>query len=1101
MIFKSQVTDLEIKHEWFEFIDKLTELPNQIKLGNTVEQLTLLGNSSDLRSELQTLEQLLLDENSFNVNYEKFRLYMGYSKIKSAEIRKRGNVVRLLLIHFAMKGICSLSANFKLSLKNQNNFDTLLSYKNFYPESILYIMFLSTEARQKNYYEFLNLELFEAAKKVHKNSDLNAMYKTVNSNSNMLSRIFLTHGISNLKDLELDHIISFHNDYVNLQNTNNYSIKFLLETIGSYTGKNIHKKYEEAINSKQLLPLKKKCNDNLKNISDDKVIFRGDTNKAIQYIGPILNPNVCVKAVEYVEIPRVRKKDLVDYGYWYREGGQNFEFSPENYSIDSEWIVAQKDYVSKQKQEASSKKTANGRLSLLNIYLFDYLPAYFSQGISGELEFPKIPSLFYQGIYVYRSAIFEKEFDLPYNFQYPVDIETFILDMTKAAQLDSTADNNVGRDTLNEFTSFFEHLKDLDSSDPHYKKYAIPSNPLKDFSRKKVGRRPTKSRKELFNIQYWMKFRIFLKTVTREILDINLKALMDGVSVNSSCVRKNMSIKTENDTIEVLDIDLSCLGMKNFRINRKQVKIINYQPWVTLLIMSYSGIRAANAHWMDTEFDVLINQEDLEKNCDLYEIVVNTDKAKTKSFSTHVTREVFELLLLTREVRSLNESKGFDKPQYYQGNPETKWGKFLPLLQITTIHNKEPKLYLDTVIGLFESFLVDNNIEFNSILRYTPLRYLRSSFESIIEGGGVLSKELTIGYIKYSDDEEPVPFTPVVLKALQTPHSLRVQLDSVLSPIVGEQTMSKLMTGQTEEMVGFYTKIFRDDASQDFLNNVVAIAKKAMVLSIKETEINEDDFKENLENGSAISKYNCQSITTRHIDGIEGETGLNVLRFAAVSNLVFNRTHICPVGNVCPKSIIQEIGEKNCSICPYTVTTNNHLVPIAAQIRKLGDDIKDVIDVIKRDAINNAERESLLDKKDSLVLEAGNWLARIYAAKRSDEIIYISKEGREELLKHKPSPAKSGDMSQHFLARLQEVEGVEMVQSTRLSQQAKHITRRIELMVKNDDLKGLVNLSDVDHALSFFRTVSDIHGLSQDQQLELLGGKEVINLPRLGVSI
>ncbi|MBF4323171.1 hypothetical protein, partial [Vibrio anguillarum] len=117
--------------------------------------------------------------------------------------------------------------------------------------------------------------------------------------------------------------------------------------------------------------------------------------------------------------------------------------------------------------------------------------------------------------------------------------------------------------------------------------------------------------------------------------------------------------------------------------------------------------------------------------------------------------------------------------------------------------------------------------------------------------------------------------------------------DSVFAPLVGAKVVGKLLTGQTESTVGFYTKSLPDSASRDFINQI------AYFVSVSESQINQESFERDLKHSpqSTISKYNAQSVNfTSPEDDVKPLNGLAELGAAHHSNIAYFRTHICPIG-------------------------------------------------------------------------------------------------------------------------------------------------------------------------------------------------------------
>lgn len=306
--------------------------------------------------------------------------------------------------------------------------------------------------------------------------------------------------------------------------------------------------------------------------------------------------------------------------------------------------------------------------------------------------------------------------------------------------------------------------------------------------------------------------------------------------------------------------------------------------------------------------------------------------------------------------------------------------------------------------------------------------------------------------------------------------------------------VGKLLTGQTESTVGYYTKLLPDSASRDFINQVAYLVSVSRedggLVTVSESQINQDSFESDLNNSpqSTISKYNAQSVNfTSPEDDVKPLNGLAELGAADHSNIAYFRTHICPLGGKCPKKVVTEIGEKHCYACPLTVVTNNHLPAIAATIRALCDDIKSIntkLDYFK-DTMYETEGEELERQKIQYVVEASYWLARKDIADQSNNgknSYYVSDEGLE--LMHEIKPLDATEQAK-LLLRLKETEGVPTLQTQTLSNQAARLRRKVQVLSKSgwDEAD---ELTDIEYLAQLFNLKTDIRGISNEDKMKML---------------
>ncbi|WP_042486053.1 hypothetical protein [Vibrio diazotrophicus] len=1091
MIFKNEYSIEEISQCVNDFIQRsLLTLPNQIKLGNLFDFLTELSLSEDIKLNLSKLEEILMNQSSYNTfgRQEFINIYV-HSTTDIKEIDKRATFARLVLVHLARNKMCTLSPIFKLSINDQTSWKTVTSYKEFYPNSVVSLLSMSTEKRALDNRDLIDPKILDAA--LSNSTKSGDLYKSINSNCNTLARCCLVEGVESIEDITIDDFIKYRNGLADAGDTNGISCNYLFELIDIAYNKNLLNEYKKSDDIKSM-PRK-----DVESGSERNVLF-GKNVQVKKIIGELFNSRNNKKIIvhpEFIRLPYKREAKIVDYGYWSSQGGSNSDYTPSSCDQDNPWIIAQNQYIRSIAGELSTEISISRRLSFLNLYLFSYLPEYYSNNKNDIFPYPDVPYKFIGNVFVTRNLIFESEACIPKDFKYPVSLEKFVIDLTLAGQKENTFANNVGRDTIAELRRFFSYLGTMSS----FEKYYVKSNPFDTVSNgSKIGFKPIKSSKNLFNIRYWCLLRLFLKKVTESILRENKTALKNGESISTNSVKVDKTITFEDDIVYIGDVDLSSFPKCNFKRNGKSLKLFRYQPWSHSVFMSYSGQRNSNASWVDADnvfsgvsdkaleqCEKYINGEDVgeEKIIDsLHPIAINTDKAKNHHFATHVPTEVLCILYLTKHIRSFNESASFNEAQFYQGNENSKWGKIKPLFQFANVHLRDFETYFDEIIVEFEKTLVRNNIRFESVLSYVPLyAYSKDEFFYLISNNAFDEKFCTVD-IQYENG--CVPFIPLKAKARQSPHSLRVEVDSVFVPIVGEKVVSELLTGQTEGTVSFYTKPFTDDASADLLNNVISLLLHSKVVSANEFQLDPSKFREDVRNGTAIEKYGCKAFNFGSVS--DESFGLGQLQLGVLSEFAFNRTHICPFNNRCPRSIISEYGERNCAQCHYTITTNNHLLAIGAHVRKLCEEIVDIREVMNRGQLDEHEFNELDSSKARKLTEASFWVIRYVISTESDDLFLITAEGRTQLIKDKPDDKFLGNKELYFLKRLCESQGAEALQSEQLKKKAFRLARRLELFISKSEWQALPEMTEVDEALALFKHVSTMYGLSFEQQISLL---------------
>ncbi|MCU8258375.1 hypothetical protein M2G94_10320 [Vibrio vulnificus] len=1011
------------------------------------------------------------------------------SKPKANDIYNRLHHVRLFLSFLALNKLVRLNSMFGSHPKSVNAANRIATTKlrHFMPVMANDLWLCAT----KNRFNKIGKHI-ESAPIITHYPDYTKRVgtDTLNQSFKRLADIIISNGITDLSELNKDILLDYHHDlseyYDGSPSAYNlrFAIDFLVEC-GLIADAKFHDEFKR-------IP-----KDNVKKAVSSLVKVHPAQNKlARTYIGEN------VQNAEEIIVSRRDKNTIVDYGYWSDSGGSDVNFYAENLDQSNIWIAAQQDYIRASSVEAGTKKQKRNRLSIFNKYLFSYLPAYFNSGLSGKFTYPETPSKFIHSLYVQRSNVFEMQNPDKFGdgFQYPVSIQQFVYDMTGAVSKANTEGNNSGRDALVVVSAFFDYLTELDSGITGEFR-----NPLDGKAKEKVGRKYAKNRKYVFSLTYWLGLRSYAMAVTNRILDDVLYALKNGENCKQSIhVPEAINIDGGDESAMVIgrvsleSITRVKLTKDDSVIYKNGVKdtsvyINNHIPWAMMTLFLHSGLRRSNALWLDERdcFSYIV------EGAEYQEIVVSTDKAKTKPYKVLVPNEVVTVLKKVVEIKQFAAKANHKLTEAvpYDNNEDSKWGDIYPIFQIKDHHadSAVPHCF-SAIINEYESFLTRNNVSFDPTTIYAPqLHYALDEFVYLREHGDIDTKSCEI-LVKYLLDPELVKFIPLEKKTLVTPHSLRTMTDSVFAPIVGAKVVGKLMTGQSESTVGYYTKLLPDSASRDFINQIahlVAMSREDCgLVTVSESQINQESFERDLNDSpqSTISKYNAQSVNfTAPEGGVKPLNGLDELGAAHHSNIAYFRTHICPVGGKCPKTVVTDIGEKHCYACPLAVVTNNHLPAIAATIRALCDDIKTINIKLEhfKDTMYETEVEELELQKTQYVVEASYWLARKDIADQSNSgknSYYVSDEGLE--LMHEIKPIEATDQEK-LLLRLKETEGIPKLQTQTLSKQAARLRRKVQVLSKNGwDEQD--ELTDIEYLAQLFNLKTDIRGISNEDKMKML---------------
>ncbi|HHF3034548.1 TPA: hypothetical protein ACPJ1C_003756 [Vibrio diabolicus] len=1054
----------------------------------------LEGQLSEIKSFLEQVESLLIIECRSGSKKEDYlpildKLVPPARKPKPNDIFNRMHNMRLFVSYLALNRLLILNPMVGSHSKSRTAATRVstTAMSQFIPPLASDFWLGSTLLRYKNNVEHIQVSSFKRWYLKHiEIEDLNT--DKLNQSFKRLADIIVANGITDPNDITVDVLHSYHNDLMeHYQNSPaGYSLKPALDLLvraGLMKENNI---YDEFTGARAKIQVGAPAEPN-------QVVYPEHSKKLESLIG------IGVQGVKEITVPVRDRKTILDYGYWSGKAGSDSSFFPEELDQSNIWIAAQHDYIRTTSGESGTIKQKKMRLSFLNKYLFSYLPAYFESGLSGKFSYPEQPEDLLHSLYIQRSNVFEMENSDKFTdcFQYPVTLQQFVYDMTSAVHREDTKNNNSGRDALLIINNFFDYLAALDS-----KSVQNFRNPLNGKAKERKGRKYIKNRKYVFGLDYWLGLRTFCSEVTNQMLDESKKSIESGEDCkNYIIVEKDVNIDGS------FPMKIGRVNLENFSqmklsksddvrlkkgIKDENVYIHNHISWSLMNLGLHSGLRRSNAIWLDDrECFKLISNGD----AGFQQLVVTTDKYKGDSYPVVVSTSTVEMLKKVHEIKILAMKSNPDicGEVPYDGHEDSKWGNISPLFRLKKAHNDAACPYFfNEIINEYEAFLMRHGIDFEPTTLFVPtFHYSVNEFLYLNSIGG-FSTELCDISVNYYDDHKAVPFTPVTRKTQITPHSLRTMTVSVFAPIVGAGVVGKLMTGQSESTVNYYTKALPDSASKELINQLVTIfgaGSKGLntLLSVRDLEINQQNFEKDLNESPSqtIDKYNAQSINFDMGNNNIQINGLRELGKGDSNNIAYFRTHICPAGGKCPKEVIDTIGEKNCFACPLTVATNNHLPAISATIRSLCDDIKTINTKLENFEMLETEKDELKTRKMDLIAEASYWEVRktIIEDSNDDGIYYVSDEGLQLMSSFNAQDATEQEM---LLLRLKETEGVTLLHSEELKMQASRLRRKIQIKAKDRCSQLNDDLSDIEYLAMVIKTKADLRGLTNDQTVALV---------------
>jgi hypothetical protein len=771
------------------------------------------------------------------------------------------------------------------------------------------------------------------------------------------------------------------------------------------------------------------------------------------------------------------------------------EYHPENLTEDKYWKRTQLDFL-RQATEKGTKKSKRGRLAFLNSYLFDYLPVFFRNNPKTKFKYPETPSEFLSFIFVCKSdtIMLSKMGNLTGEI-FPVTLLDYVYSITneKAVARGNTK-TNAGRDTIAEIQRYFSFMMEKFPSVPEC---SFKTNPISDFDKnQRAGYKYNQTNKKKIVLDYWILFRMFLKQLSYALVE-NAEHVVFKDKLNKKTLKINKTIEWLDTKIKINEVDLSFLGEFAFQDWKAPSYVTNYQTITSLYTLAWSGLRAANVNWLDIRSFKWECPDSYSENS-FVDLFVNTDKALEEPFTSSVSGHVMQLLERVARLRLKVDRNGFNKPIHYQGEEGSKWGEIKPLLQATKkngIAIAKTNLLVG-IVDAFEKCLMEHNkkaakeekFEFKTEIYYLPKKANPLNFSKI--PNYVHADTDYTATIKYIEDGYSSLFTPLKRMVKFTPHSLRVTFDSVCSVLADPESVGKICTGQGEETVGYYTVNTSKDIAEiksiqhkkGFINQFPEQIENSplSIASAKNQVIDEADYLRKHALGTATDSFNCISLSSIEVKG--GVSPIEALIKASANQIAFNRTHICPFNNNCPKEVISALsGEKNCSICPYAIFCNKNAVGISAELKRLGDIACDLTYKMKSDNLLSKEIEQLQDDRDRVIKSISGWYPRhMFISEKINSNEYVTGKIHKNQLRH----ITGSIAGKNLINRLKEVDGVSTLESPKLERESRKLTRKIKSLLNVSPESFSIdedNISDVSVALEMIKTICNLNDISESE--------------------
>ncbi|MEW5620625.1 hypothetical protein ABGT18_04725 [Pseudomonas putida] len=468
-------------------------------------------------------------------------------------------------------------------------------------------------------------------------------------------------------------------------------------------------------------------------------------------------------------------------------------------------------------------------------------------------------------------------------------------------------------------------------------------------------------------------------------------------------------------------------------------------------LMCETGLRQHHLIWLDKErYDLAF---DRSTKMPLAPLFVSSDKAHDK-WTAIVGRHVFDILDRHRDWYDLCTSADYQEEIWYGGTEGAKFGKYKPLFRLPS---ETPSAWAN--YKFFPIFL--------TILQYFIVHQMGDdSIPDLVYVKGVKGRA-----------SRPVEFTPDFISSIAiesigskyTPHGLRAGFITEAIRVLPPDLIGGVMTGQTEELVWYYTVLEGEDMPdhQQLLANLLTKNTSKLEAGLA-PELAEAVINLNARLMSAIEADPIKAIETHGLMSLlgvkEGKNGIEVLRGRKHTSLSFMPTHICPFGNKCPKEVVEQYGAgQPCAYCEYAIRGVEHLPAVSAQKDRCKEEM---VTIIKKLSHYKNMKLSMVDRevREKLGQEHDRYAREAFAYEAIEQQLYTMAENgqaRNYFLKEKAALVEHYvrvelTEAEHLIKRLVDVQNFPDASSPELDTKFAYL--RAILLMQEGNLEELLQV-------------------------------------------
>jgi hypothetical protein len=639
------------------------------------------------------------------------------------------------------------------------------------------------------------------------------------------------------------------------------------------------------------------------------------------------------------------------------------------------WLGCEDAYL---KEKNYERKEASGQgISILNIYLFEFLPRWYSLNlVDNPIRYPKLPNQ----LTTTFMAPAEKIRNTPPSFK------TFLL---------CTYNKPVEDDGYVMLLQLFNFFDWVESKYQHKSGFKGFKNPIHPMDLPATKKRSESKARPFTKWQYSLALN-YLASIFQAIKLINDKVLSGELlltgGVDLSRLARDLGWDGDfywnGRLFHIATIPAVFLGRWSIPLANGTFKTILYTHYLVHILAAVdSGLRHQSVRWLSIDFDK--NTSNVKGSDVAFELHVAVDKVSNTPVKSYISKKTLEALVYHREIRGIVDVESFKNEVYYRGNVDTKKGRFIPLFS-SNLLNGHPRTE-----GAYNEMYVKFLISFNFFLNDHDLN---CKFFEVKPPGYGYGENVLIARERVTTNGNL--FSPLNYVTDMTPHHTRSSTINAWTRFLTAEDVGKYKTAQKSvATVRYYRKLDDEDRAglKLQLNRGVNMIWSGESIN-PSTE--DSSFRKSLalNPARAMDDFGCISISATGSE-LNAE-GVQRIAQNYHSGLAHYSTHICTRNGECPEKMKAEGLENRCGFCIYAVKGIDNLEAIEVKISNLIEEIRSLHGYA--DQLSEKNQHELLKIDSRLEIVVGDLLAWIWCRDHLISVAQKFKSDSSKLYSYRP---------------------------------------------------------------------------------------------------